>query len=242
MSEIKKNILIVGASSGIGSRVAQSLSAESNLVLTARNIEKIKAFSDKSFSVFSLDVCSESEISDFAKNCPAIDGMVYCPGVADVFPAKHIVAKNTQKVMSVNFEGAALLTSALLRAKKINTSASLVYISSQASRYPFFGSAIYSASKAALESFSAAMAKELQPKNIRSNCVAPAYVESPMLDSAKDSLSSSFVDEMKKMHPNAFANAEEIAEIIVFLLSNSSVCINGQVVEAGSFNINIPKI
>jgi hypothetical protein len=63
-----------------------------------------------------------------------------------------------------------------------------------------------------------------------------------MLDEARKNLSDIFIDNMKKMHPDAFSESENIASIIKFLLSEESKSINGQVLQAGSFNINIPSL
>jgi len=118
----------------------------------------------------------------------------------------------------------------------------LVFISSEAVRQPFFGSTVYTASKAALESFALSLAIELQPKKIRANCISPAYVETPMLDEARKIMSDEFIAGMKKMHPEAFSTPDRIASLAAFLLSDESASINGQILKAGRFNINIPGL
>lgn len=235
----KKHILVVGAGSGIGIAVSNLIHKEYSLSLTSRVSTKINEFKAEKYTV---DVLKNEDIESLVNNCKNIDGLLYCPGIASVIPAHHIKEKSLREVMTVNFEAAVLLIGALLKSKKINKGASLLFISSQAVRHPFFGSAIYSASKAALESYALSLSKELQGKKIRVNCLAPAYVESPMLDKARKNLSNSFVEEMKKMHPGAFAKSDNIASIIKFLLSEESKSINGQVLQAGSFNINIPSL
>lgn len=244
MKSPKKNILIIGATSGIGQASANILSLDYNLIFSAKNKETLKTLCDKINPIqsFHVDVSKPEDILKLAQDCENIDGLVYFPGVAQVIPAHHIKAKDLQEIMSINFEGAVLCSAALLKNKKINKDASLVFISSQAVRHPFFGSTAYSSSKAALETFSIGLSKELQGKRIRSNCIAPAYVESPMLDSAKNNISKEFVEQMQKMHPDAFTSAENIAEIIAFLLSEKSKSINGQIIQAGTFNINIPLL
>lgn len=244
MKSPKKNILIIGATSGIGNISAEILTVDYNLILSAKNKDALKLLCNKlkPLQSFHVDVSKPEDILKLGNECKNIDGFVYFPGIAQVIPIHHLKAKDLQKIMSINFEGAVLCIAALLKKKKINKGASLVFISSQAVRYPFFGSTAYSSSKAALETFSKGLAKELQGKKIRSNCIAPAYVESPMLDSAKDNISEKFVEQMQKMHPDAFTSAKNIAEIIAFLLSEKSNSINGQVIQAGTFNINIPLL
>lgn len=238
----KKHILIVGAGSGIGITVSEAIKDQYHLSLTARDVSKLNSLNLTDAEFFTVDVLKNEDIESLAKNCKDIDGFLYCPGLAPVIPAHHIKEKSLREVMSVNFEAAVLLIGALLRSKKIKKGASLLFISSQAVRHPFFGSSIYSASKAAIEAYALSLSKELQGKKIRVNCLAPAYVESPMLDEARKNLSDIFIDNMKKMHPDAFAESENIASIIKFLLSEESKSINGQVLQAGSFNINIPAL
>jgi NAD(P)-dependent dehydrogenase (short-subunit alcohol dehydrogenase family) len=238
----KKHILIVGAGSGIGITVSEAIKDQYHLSLTARDISKLNSLNLTDAEFFTVDVLKNEDIESLAKNCKDIDGFLYCPGLAPVIPAHHIKEKSLREVMSVNFEAAVLLIGALLRSKKIKKGASLLFISSQAVRHPFFGSSIYSASKAAIEAYALSLSKELQGKKIRVNCLAPAYVESPMLDEARKNLSDIFIDNMKKMHPDAFSESENIASIIKFLLSEESKSINGQVLQAGSFNINIPSL
>ncbi|MBN2730735.1 MAG: SDR family oxidoreductase [Bacteroidales bacterium] len=238
----KKHILIVGAGSGIGMTVSETIKDRYHLSLTTRDVSKLNSLNLTDAEFFTADVLKNEDIESLAKNCKDIDGLLYCPGIAPVIPAHHIKEKSLREVMSVNFEGAVLLIGALLKSKKINKGASLLFISSQAVRHPFFGSSVYSASKAAIEAYALSLSKELQSKKIRVNCLAPAYVESPMLDEARMHLSDSFIENMKKMHPDAFAESENIASIIKFLLSGESKSINGQVLQAGSFNINIPSL
>ncbi len=63
-----------------------------------------------------------------------------------------------------------------------------------------------------------------------------------MLEEAKKAMSERFIDDMKKMHPGAFAQTEDIANIAEFLISDNSKSITGKIIEAGEFNINIPSL
>jgi len=240
-----RNILIVGATSGIGSAIAHALDAENYLFLTGRNEPLLHEISKQLSGIHTIlpcDLTIESDIAKLAAACPVLDGLVYCGGIAPTLPVKYIRTDDIRNIMAVNFDGAVLVVAALLRLKKINSEASLVFISSEAVRFPFFGSALYSASKAALEAYSLALATELQSKKIRSNCISPAYVETPMLQQARNSMSPDFVESMKKMHPEAFSSVEKIASMAAFLLSPQAAAINGQIIKGGRFNINIPGL
>lgn len=237
--------MITGATSGIGSRIAENLNGRCQLFLSGRNEKKLAEINKKLSNVLpyvTCDVTFETDVDKLAAESPQIDGLVYCGGIAPTVPVKYIRENDILKTFAVNFNGAVLVVAALLKQKKINPGASLVFISSEAVRHPFFGSTVYSASKAALESFALTLSNELQPKKIRANCISPAYVESPMLDQARNTMSEEFITGMKKMHPEAFSTADRIAAIAAFLLSEESAAINGQIIKAGRFNINIPGL
>lgn len=240
-----KNILVLGATSGIGSEIAGLLSHDFNLILSGRNETKLKELSSSLGDKHILNICDlsvDADLDHLAVSCPLLDGIVYCSGVASAMPARYIRREDIRMAMEVNFEGAVLSVSRLLKQKKINADASIVFISSEAVRFPFFGSSVYSATKGALEAYALALATELQPKKIRVNCISPAYVETPMLDQARTTISADFVESMKKMHPEAFTTPDKIAGLVAFLLSNDAASVNGQIIKTGRFNINIPGI
>lgn len=240
-----KTILITGATSGIGCRIAENLNGKYQLFLSGRNETKLSEINKKLSHVLpyvTCDVTFETDIEKLASEAPQIDGLVYCGGIAPTVPVKYIRENDILKTFAVNFNGAVLVVAALLKQKKINPGSSLIFISSEAVRHPFFGSTVYSASKAALESFALTLSNELQSKKIRANCISPTYVESPMLDQARNTMSEEFIAGMKKMHPEAFSTADRIASVAAFLLSDESSAINGQIIKAGRFNINIPGL
>lgn len=241
----QKNILILGATSGIGKEITAILSHDFSLLLSGRNKDKLtdlSALLQNKNKTIACDLASDADLDNLAATCPELDGLVFCSGVASSMPARYIRREDIRTAMEVNFEGIVLTVARLLKLKKINAGASMVFISSEAVRLPFFGSSVYSASKAALEAYALTLATELQPKKIRVNCISPAYVETPMLDQARTTMSADFVESMKKMHPEAFTSATDIAGITSFLLSDKAASVNGQIIKTGRFNINIPGL
>ena len=115
-------------------------------------------------------------------------------------------------------------------------------MSSLATIHPMFGGSLYIGSKLALEGFSKAIAIELSSKGIRSNCICPAYVVSPMTDKVRESFSDDFIEKFKVMHPNGFGYPDDVVNIISFLLHDGSKWLNGQNINLGSFNINVPAL
>lgn len=242
-----KTILVTGASSGIGKQCATML-AESGAkcVITGRTPEKL----DDTFNQLAgsghikvvADLTDERGIIELINSFSDIDGMVHSAGISPMVPVRFIQPAQIKEVFALNFEAALLIVSKALAQKKINKNASLVFISSLATTNPLFGGALYCSSKMALEGLSKTLAIELSPKGIRSNCVNPAYVFSPMVDKARETMSAEFIDKFKAMHPNGFGYPADVANVILMLLANESKWINGQNINLGAFNINIPSL
>ncbi len=242
-----KNILISGASSGIGRQAAIKLSdAGARIFITGRTPEKLdetfrNLVGEKHIKIVA-DLSDLRQIDEVINAVPELHGFVHCAGISTMVPVKYIKKEQIQDVYSVNYESAVLLVSKALAQRKISKNASFVFISSLSTVNPLFGGSLYIGSKLALEGFSKTIAIELSSKGIRSNCICPAYVFSPMMDKVKESMSASFIEKFKTMHPNGFGYPQDVANIIAFLLADESKWINGQNINLGSFNINIPSL
>ena len=90
-------------------------------------------------------------------------------------PCKDLRSDDVNQVMDVNFKAPVMLQAELLRQKKINKGASIVFVASIASWSPSFGNSVYSASKGAVISYANCLALELAPRKIRVNCRASAH-------------------------------------------------------------------
>jgi len=233
-----KHVLICGASGGIGNAIAR-LAAKSGatLFLTGRNEEKLKmlmqSIHGKDHGFFSADLIKSSERQALIEHLPQIDGVVYAAGSTAHMPASFINEGHLEQLMKINFESAVLLLSGLLTGKKIVQNGSLVFISSVASRLPYFGGAIYSASKAALESYVKTLALELAPKKIRSNALSPTFVQTEMVEKTEKIISSESLEKLRKIHPLGFGTPEDVAHAAVFFLSDASSWITGENISMG---------
>ena len=120
-----------------------------------------------------------------------------------------------------------LLIQRLLKIKKINNSGSIVFISSISTAYADKGNAIYAASKGALNSFSKVLALEMSTKNITSNCIQPGFVPTSML--ANGVVSEEQLLEEKKKYPLGFGQPKDIANGVIYLLSDAAKWVTGSV-------------
>ncbi len=243
----KKTILVSGASSGIGKQCALMLAeCGARLIITGKTPERLEdtfaKLSGNGHVKFVADLTDETEVEALVHTLALIDGFVHSAGVSPIVPVRFVNSKQIRDVFALNFEAALLIISKALAQKKIAKKASLVFISSRVTSNPLFGGALYCSSKMALEGLSKTLAIELLPKGIRSNCVCPAYVFSPMVDKAREMMSEEFIEKFKAMHPNGFGYPEDVANVVMSLLSDETKWINGQNINLGAFNINIPSL
>ncbi len=218
---MKKNYLIIGGTSGIGSCIADQLVANGNVVsITGRNTAK-----GASHPFFQLDVLDESpvmpEISD-------LDGLVYCPGTINLKPFRALKDEDYLKDLHVNLLGAVKV----LRhyTGKMNQGASVVLFSTVAvgTGMPFHAS--IAAAKGAVEGLGRSLAAELAPK-IRVNVIAPSLTNTSLAENLISSESK--LKLATDRHPlKSIGDANDIASLAVYLLSPSSKFITGQILHA----------
>lgn len=217
-----QNILIVGASSGIGAGVAKKLkNTDANIYCIGRNLPENQQ------NYFYWD--AENPSDDFLDKLPdTLHGLVYCPGTINLKTANRIQLADYQKDLQINFLGLTEIMRLCFGKLKQAGSASIITFSSVAAQLGMPYHTSIAAAKGAVESYSKSLAAELSSLNIRVNCIAPSLTDTNL---AKMLLSSLEKREISaKRHPIAkIGKAEDMAEMAVFLLSEKSSWITGQV-------------
>jgi NAD(P)-dependent dehydrogenase (short-subunit alcohol dehydrogenase family) len=227
-----KIILVTGASSGIGSQTAISISeCGGTLVITGRNTGRLKQTYDllkgDGHTLITADLSNENDLEKLALEIPALNGLVHCAGITSPVPVKFIKGRHIDEMMQTNFNIPVLLTGRLLQKKKIHDDASIVFLSTIATKFPYYGGALYIASKSALSGYSMVLALELAPKGIRSNCLLPGFVKTPMYDATLMTASEDAMRKFEMLHPLGIGNPEDVAGPVCFLLSDAARWITG---------------
>ncbi len=231
-----KTILVTGASSGIGKQTAIQISElGGRVIITGRNEKRLsntfKELSGDNHIKVIADITNEDEIYNLVEEIPKIDGLVHCAGIVGPTPTKFIREENIEKLMRINFEVPVLLTGRVLLRKKLNDKSSIVFMSTIATRMPYFGGALYNSSKSAIESYSKTLALELVKKGIRSNCISPGLVNTPLIKKPLSEGQMELVDESLgryiKKYPMGIGEPEDVANSIVFFLSDESRWVSG---------------
>lgn len=225
-----KTILVTGASSGIGRAIAIECSkSEATVYLTARNKERLEetlaSMEAGEHRIITADLTNQQEVANLAETVEKLDGIVLNSGINDKSIIKKLDNEFISMMMDTNFSGPAMLMQALLKNKKINKTASIVFMSSISAFYPSVSNAMYAASKAAINQFAKVLALEVLTLKARVNCIQPAFVETEML---KKYTLDNVIDEIRANYPlGRFAKPEEIAYAAIYYLSDASQLVTG---------------
>ena len=226
-----KTILVTGASSGIGRGIAIACSKMgASVVINGRNNQRL----DETLSQMSgtenvaqvADLCNSEHLTIFVKNLPQLDGIVHCAGIGQRILCKQLQESDLDEVMDVNFKAPVMLQTEILKQKKLNRGASVVFIASIAYDSPTIGNSMYCASKGAIISFANCLALELAPRLIRVNCILPAMIWTDLI--FKGGITEEQLKEDEKRYPlKRYGKPEDVANLAIYLLSDASEWMTG---------------
>lgn len=231
---MKKNILLIGGSKGIGLSITELLQDDHNLFVASRTTGELDTslVTHLEFDVQKDDITS--------LNLPdQIDGLVFCPGSINLKPFKMLKPSDFEEDININFMSLVKAVHALLPKLKKSEQASLVFFSTVAVKVgmPFHTSV--AAAKGAIEGFAKALAAEYAP-TFRVNVIAPSLTDTPL--AAQLLNNDKKREKMNDRHPlKRVGTTEDIAAIAKFLLTDQSAWITGQVfgVDGGMSTLNI---
>ncbi len=222
-----RNIVIIGASSGIGRALAQQLIEEGVRVYGTYN--KGSSQGPEGLAGYNhLDVLNED--ADFSFLPDPIDGLAYCPGAVTLKPFHRLKPEDFMADYKLQALGAIKTIQAGLPKMKNSPAASIVVFSTVAVQTGFNFHSLVSASKGAIEGLTHALAAELAPR-IRMNCIAPSITDTPLSAALLNSPEKK--EASAQRHPlRRIGQAEDIAALAAFLLSPKSGWLTGQVIHA----------
>jgi len=216
--------LIIGASSGIGKKLAEQL-VDSGHRVYATYFKNKPAANPGLPDFHYLNVLDENNSLDFLPD--SLDGLVYCPGSINLRPFERIKPSDFNADFNLQVTGAVKLIQMALPRLKRSENASIVLFSTVAVQTGFPFHTQVSASKGAIEGLTRALAAEFAPK-IRVNCIAPSLTDTP--------LAAPLLNTDQKREANALRHPLKktgtpgnIADMAEFLLSEKGSWISGQV-------------
>ncbi len=241
-----KKIIVAGSTSGIGKATAVALSRQgANVCLMGRSEEKLQTVLEElegeEHRYFVKDFKESGDyqriLDDMVSDGKKIDGMVYAAGMAKILPVNVLNKTYLDESMTVNFYSFVEMIS-MLSKKKYHNQASVVGVSSISVQYPQKCQGNYAATKAAMNTMVQSLAIELAPKEIRINTVMPASTDTSMMDEAIAMMTEEQRKKNMEKQILGISQPEDIANIIMFLLSDASRMITGRYLYADGGLIN----
>ncbi len=227
-----KTVLVTGASSGIGRATAIECSKMgATAVITGRNAERLQetfnALEGEGHRQVIADLSEKEGIESLVGQLPPLDGVALCAGIGLTLPVQFSTREKFDKIFNTNFFSTVETTRLLYKKKILKPGSSLVVIVSIGGITSFnYGSGIYGASKAALNSFMKFCAREFAVRQIRVNCICPGMVETPLIH--RGTLTEEQYQQYMQTYPlKRFGRPEEIAYGAIYLLSDASSWVTG---------------
>lgn len=227
-----KTILVTGATSGIGETLCRELAGSgANVLAIGRNEEKLSQLRALSANIqaMSLDLTDLPAYAAAFAPIDQLDGVVYSAGIYEANLIRYFSVEKHEQVMRTNLTAPLALVNELVKKRKLNQGASVVFLSSILGPITgLIGSVSYASSKAALVACAKTLALELARYSIRVNCVSPGMVETEMTSGlGYASEESSKADKAKYPLGARYATPAEVTSAIRYLLSNEASFITG---------------
>ncbi|MDA8726776.1 3-oxoacyl-ACP reductase FabG [Candidatus Pelagibacter bacterium] len=229
----KKNIIVTGASGGIGNAIIKKLSeAGANILASGTRIEKLEGLK-KNFAglkILKFDISQSEKIEEFIENATnelggSLDGIVNNAGITQDNLAIRMSLDEWQKVININLTSTFLMSKFAIKKMLKNKSGKIVNITSVVGHTGNLGQANYTASKAGIVAMSKSLAIEYAKKNININCISPGFIQTAMTDKIDDKFKEVIISKI----PSArLGEPADIANAVLFLSSDQSNYINGE--------------
>lgn len=230
-----KRVLVTGASSGIGRSISVECSKiGAKIILCGRSIERLEEtmllLDGSGHSYIQADLSIQADVEKLVEQVSSISGLVHSAGIPKICPLKYLDRESIEEIFNINTTAPILLTSLLVKKKKIEKKASIVFISSISGVYVAnTGESSYAASKAALSGFTKVAAFELAGQGIRVNSVNPGIISTNLLELSNMYFSEEQMkDTMLNRYPmKRLGKPEDVAYGVIYLLSDASSWVTG---------------
>ena len=234
MSSLKdKNIIITGASGGIGNSIVEKLNQNgANILATGTRIEKLEELKEKfsNIKILKFDISQHDKIEEFIENATkelggSLDCIVNNAGITKDNLTIRMRLEEWSKVININLTSTFLMCKYSIKKMLKNKSGKIINITSVVGHTGNVGQANYTASKAGIVAMSKSLAIEYAKKNINVNCISPGFISTAMTDQIDEKFKETII---AKIPSNRLGKPEDIANAVNFLSSDQSDYINGE--------------
>jgi len=236
MSDLKnKNIIVTGASGGIGNSIVKKLyESEANILASGTRIEKLNELKSKfdKIKILQFDISHEEKIEEFIESaCKELGDKIDCiinnAGITKDNLSIRMSLDEWKKVIDVNLTSTFLLSKFAIKKMLKHKSGKIINITSVVGHTGNMGQANYTASKAGIVAMSKSLAIEYAKKNINVNCISPGFIKTAMTDKIDEKFKENIISKI----PSArLGEPDDVANAVLFLASNQSNYINGETI------------
>ena len=234
MNDLKnKNIIVTGATGGIGNSIINKLNEHgANILASGTKIEKLEEL-EKNFNnvkTLKFDISHSDKIETFIENVSKefggnLDCIINNAGVTNDNLAIRMNLDEWKKVIDVNLTSTFLMCKFAIKKMLKNKKGKIINITSVVGHTGNLGQSNYTASKAGIIAMSKSLAIEYAKKNININCISPGFIKTAMTDKIDEKYKDSIISRI----PSArLGDADDVANAVLFLASNLSDYINGE--------------
>ena len=228
----KKNIIITGATGGIGNSIIEKLDKlGANILASGTKISKLEELKNKYKNIKTLmfDISQSEKIEEFIDNATkdlgGLDCIVNNAGITQDNLTIRMSLEEWKKVIDINLTSTFLMSKFAIKKMLKNKKGKIINISSVVAHTGNLGQANYTASKAGIVAMSKSLAIEYAKKNINVNCISPGFIKTAMTDKIDEKIKDVIISKI----PSArLGDPEDIANAVLFLASSQSDYINGE--------------
>jgi 3-oxoacyl-[acyl-carrier protein] reductase len=230
-----KNIIVTGASGGIGNAIIKKLNeAGANILASGTRLQKLEELKKNFANIKTLafDISQSDKIQQFIENATnelggSLDGIINNAGITQDNLAIRMNLDEWQKVININLTSTFLMSKFAIKKMLKNKSGKIVNITSVVGHTGNLGQANYTASKAGIVAMSKSLAIEYAKKNININCISPGFIKTAMTDKIDEKFKEAIISKI----PSArLGEPNDIANAVLFLSSDQSNYINGETI------------
>ena len=230
---INKNIIVTGASGGIGNSIVKKLHENgANILASGTKLEKLQELKSKykNIKILKFDISLSDKIEEFIENASQeLGGNLNCiinnAGITQDNLAIRMSLDEWKKVIDINLTSTFLLSKYSIKKMLKNKSGKVINITSVVGHTGNVGQANYTASEAGIIAMSKSLAIEYAKKNININCISPGFIKTAMTDKLDDKFKEAIIS---KIPSSRLGEPEDIANAVIFLASDQSNYINGE--------------
>ena len=228
-----KNIIVTGASGGIGNSIIEKLyDVGANILASGTKVEKLEDLKKRfeNIKILKFDMSHSEKIDEFIENATkelggSLDCLINNAGITQDNLAIRMNYEEWKKVIDINLTSVFLMSKFAIKKMLKNKSGKIVNITSVVGHTGNIGQANYTASKAGIVAMSKSLAIEYAKKNININCISPGFIKTAMTDKLDENFKEAIISKI----PSArLGEPNDIANAVVFLCSNQSSYINGE--------------